>query len=266
MSATFASHLGALVSLAPLLALSLRPRESRDAAFWICVACAVVGPCAWTAIQLMHGWNTGFSLALWVTISITMLLFVIVAGVTQAGWRLGILLGPYLFILAAFAVIWETAPARPFLDSAPAGWIRLHIVVSVLAYGLLTLASVAGLAVFLQERALKRKYRGPFTAALPSVADGEALQLRMLWMSAAGLAVGVVSGMATEYFEIGRILRLDHKTVLSLLTIAVILALLVLHGRTGMRGRRAARLVLLAYLLLTLAYPGVKFVTDILMA
>jgi ABC-type uncharacterized transport system permease subunit len=42
--------------------------------------------------------------------------------------------------------------------------------------------------------------------------------------------------------------------------------LLVAHYRSGMRGRRAARVVLLAYLLLTLGYPGVKFVTDVLMA
>ena len=36
--------------------------------------------------------------------------------------------------------------------------------------------------------------------------------------------------------------------------------------RRGVRGRRAARVVLLAYLLMTLGYPGVKFVTDVLMA
>ena len=72
--------------------------------------------------------------------------------------------------------------------------------------------------------------------------------------------------MATEYFEIGQALVLTHKTVLSLLTLVVVVGLLVAHWRTGMRGRRVARLVLLAYLLLTLAYPGVKFVTDILLA
>jgi ABC-type uncharacterized transport system permease subunit len=44
----------------------------------------------------------------------------------------------------------------------------------------------------------------------------------------------------------------------------VIAALLAAHYRTGIRGRRAARYMLLGYLLLTLAYPGVKFVTDVL--
>ena len=42
--------------------------------------------------------------------------------------------------------------------------------------------------------------------------------------------------------------------------------LLLVHYRTGLRGRRAARWVLVAYLLLTLAYVGVKFVTDVLLA
>ena len=61
-------------------------------------------------------------------------------------------------------------------------------------------------------------------------------------------------------------LAFDHKTVLSLLAFAVIGLLLFVHYRIGLRGRRAARLVLLAYLLLTLAYPGVKFVADVLIA
>jgi 2C-methyl-D-erythritol 2,4-cyclodiphosphate synthase len=62
----------------------------------------------------------------------------------------------------------------------------------------------------------------------------------------------------------GELLAFDHKTVLSLLAFAIIGALLVLQFRSGLRGRRAARLVLAAYLLLTLAYPGVKLVTDVL--
>jgi ABC-type uncharacterized transport system permease subunit len=60
------------------------------------------------------------------------------------------------------------------------------------------------------------------------------------------------------------LLRLDHKTVLVLATFVVIVALLWLHFRRGLSGRRAARYILVAYLLLTLGYPGVKFVTDVL--
>jgi len=72
--------------------------------------------------------------------------------------------------------------------------------------------------------------------------------------------------MAVRYFATGTLLEVDHKTLFSLLTFAVIGLLLVARYRQGLRGRRAARLVLLAYLLLTLAYPGVKFATEILLA
>ncbi len=80
------------------------------------------------------------------------------------------------------------------------------------------------------------------------------------------LILGVCTGMATEHFDRGVLLKLDHKTLLSLLTVALVIGLLVAHHRSGLRGRRAARLVLLAYVLLSLAYLGVKFVTDVLIA
>lgn len=264
MSQTLVSNLAAIVSLVPSAALVFRSAPARDGAFWAAVSVGIFGPCAWTAAQLAAGWNTDVSAALWITASVTMILFAILAAWSRFGWRLVVLLAPYLLLLAVLAAVWQTDRGRPFMATAPAAWLQLHIVVSVLAYGLLTLASVAGLGVFLQERALKQKRQTKLTAMLPSVADGEALQLSLLRAAAAGLAVGLLSGMATEYFEIGRILRLDHKTVFSLLTFAVIIGLLAAHSRTGIRGRRAARYVLLAYLLLTLAYPGVKFVTDVL--
>ena len=84
--------------------------------------------------------------------------------------------------------------------------------------------------------------------------------------SAIVLGCGLVSGMASQYFVDGSLFPFDHKAVLSLIALAVIIVLLVVHRRTGIRGRRAARIVLLAYLLLTLAYPGVKFVTDVLLS
>jgi len=129
----------------------------------------------------------------------------------------------------------------------------------------LTLAAIAGLSVLLQERALKSKQPTRLTRSLPSVADSESLQIHLLAVSAVVLGIGLITGMAMEWLERGVLLVFDHKILLSLLSFAVICALLVAHYRTGMRGRRAARLVLLAYLLLTLGYPGVKFVTEVLL-
>lgn len=78
--------------------------------------------------------------------------------------------------------------------------------------------------------------------------------------------MGLVTGMALQYRETGEIVVLNHKTILTIAAFVVIAGLLVCHHGSGVRGKLAARIVLLAYLLLTLGYPGVKFVTDVLMA
>jgi ABC-type uncharacterized transport system permease subunit len=186
--------------------------------------------------------------------------------VTRHAWRLTPLLVPLLLLLGGMATLWENAPERPVEGAVPAGWLDAHIVFAVVTYGLLTIAAVAGAAVFLQERALKDKQPNSLTRLLPAVAESEVLEVRLLIAAETVLALGVASGMAAEHFVHGVLLPFDHKTVLSLAAFAVIGALLIARRMSGIRGRRVARLALLAYLLLTLAYPGVKFVTDVLLA
>ena len=148
----------------------------------------------------------------------------------------------------------------------PSAWLDVHIAVSLATYGLATIAAVAGFAGLLQERALKRRRQSAFLQTLPSIADGERLVHGLLGAAEVVLGIGILSGMATQYLISGRLLVFDHKTVFSLLAFLVIGLLQWLQWRTGMRGRRAARFVLTAYLLLTLAFLGVKFVRDVLLS
>ena len=193
-------------------------------------------------------------------------LFALLAVVLREAWRLAPPMLGFLTIMAVLATIWTQAPDPVRAPVQINGWLFVHIVLSVLAYASTTVAAVAGAAVFLQERALKRRRPGRLTATLPSVADAERLQVLLL--SAAGVVLGVdiLSGMSVELVATGRLMQFSHKTLLTMLAFLTIAALLAVHQRTGLRGRRAARIVLLAYLLLTLGYPGVKFVTDVLMA
>ncbi len=126
------------------------------------------------------------------------------------------------------------------------------------------MAAVAAAVVALQERALKLRRPSRLTGLLPSIADAERLQVALLLAGEIVLGAGLLSGIAIEVVSGTTLLRLDHKTVLVLATFALIAALLLVHYRSGLRGRLAARGVLVAYLLLTLGYPGVKFVTDVL--
>ncbi|HEY5597397.1 MAG TPA: cytochrome c biogenesis protein CcsA [Kiloniellales bacterium] len=259
--------LSALAALLPAALLPFR-RDSRrpDVLFWVTAAVATAGPVVASISRLQGAWQTSFSTSLWITVAATMIMFVVAAAVLREAWRLASLLMPYLVGLGVLASAWAGAPPHADVGLAASAWLTAHVVASVATYGLATLAAVAGAAVLVQERAVKRKAPTALTHKLPSISDASALQVRLLAAAAVVLALGILTGVAEEYVAHGQLLVFNHKILLTFLALAVVVVLLILHQRTGLRGQRAARLILLAYLLLTLAYPGVKFVTDVLLA
>jgi ABC-type uncharacterized transport system permease subunit len=170
MSASFALNFCALIALLPAALVRWRHHDSRDLSFYGALVLATIGPLLWSAAQVMGAWRTGFATSLWVTIAATMVLFLGLVAATRQAWRLTPLLLPYLLLLGIFATIWQRAPERPIAETIPAAWLDLHIVLAVATYGLITLAAVAGTAVFLQERAIKAKRPSALTRLLPAVA------------------------------------------------------------------------------------------------
>ncbi|WP_299443681.1 cytochrome c biogenesis protein CcsA [uncultured Rhodospira sp.] len=261
---TLGFHLAAVLSLLPAAFLPLW-RAARPAWQAAVTVLAAMGPTFWVTWQLSAGWHTGFSATLWVAVATSALLFFMVTMVNRYAWRLAPLIMPYLAILGVLATIYaaDPGPVLPMEGRAPPLWLVFHILVSVVTYGLLTVSAVAALAAFLQERALKRKRPTRLTRLLPPVADSERVSVGLLAVSEAVLGLGLISGMAVSYFTAGTVLVLDHKTLLSFLAFAVIGGLLAAHRWAGVRGRVAARYLLLAYLLLTLAFPGIKFISAV---
>jgi len=257
--------LAAVLSMVPAAVASLWGPFARDIRFWTLVGAATVGATAWAAVQARSGWETSFGEAIWVTVAGVLLGFLLLSAVLRHAWRLSPILLPYLVLLALLATIWGQASAHPLVGQAPPAWIVFHIVASVVTYVLLTLAAIAGAAVLVQEWALRHRRRYGLTERLPSVADAERLELGLLVAAESVLGLGILTGMGTQYFTRGELLTFDHKTVLTIFAFVVIGVLLAAHYRVGLRGRRAARIVLVGYLLVSLGYPGVKFVTDVLL-
>lgn len=262
---TLGFHFAAVVSMLPAAIL---PLWQTARPLWQAAATvlAAMGPTVWVTWQLSGGWHTGFSATLWVAIATSALAFFAITMVSRHAWRLAPLIMPYLAVLGllATATAQEAGPVMPMGGRAPPVWLVFHIVVSVSTYSLLTVSAVAALAAFLQERALKRKQPTRLTRLLPPVVESERLSVILLAVSEAILGLGLVSGVVVEYLSTGFLLVLDHKSLLSMLAFVVIGGLLMAHHFAGVRGRMAARTLLLAYLLLTLAFPGVKFIGMVL--
>ncbi|MSO81272.1 MAG: hypothetical protein EXQ97_06590 [Alphaproteobacteria bacterium] len=266
MTATVFNGVAARATLLPAALLPLRgPVEGRDAVFWPLVLVAVVGPVAFDLSVAWQAWPTGFSAALWITVGATTAAFALLAAMMPAARLLAPLLFPYLALLGLVGTIWLAVPARQLSGHAPPAGLALHIAASVATYALATLDAVSGLAVALQERAIRTRRPSRLARALPPVAEAERLAVILLWLAGAVLVVGLVSGVTTLWLAERHLLALDHETVLGIAALAVIGGLLAARRVSGLRGRRAARLVLLAFLLLTLAFPDVKFVTDVVM-
>ena len=219
-----------------------------------------------TAAQFGDSWSTGIGPAIWLTVSATLVLFVVLSLLVPEFWRLGAILGPWILGMAVLALAWNQAEAtRPPGTGSLLDWIGLHVVLSVATYVFLTLAAITGVAVILQERSLKRRRPGRLTVLLPSLADCERLEIRLLMTSEIILAAGIATGLAA-ISTADAITGMNHKIVFTVAAFAVIAMLLLARHYWGTRGRRAARLVLAGYLLMTLAYPGVKLVTDVILA
>lgn len=261
---SLALNLSALASLVPASLLALRPPAGGGARLWLAVAVAAAGAIGWSVVRLAGHWDPGLGVSLWISIAATLVAFAVVAWLRPWAGRLIGLLGPYLLAMGALATVADQPLPVGAVGALPEAWVVIHILVSLTTYALATLAAVAGLSVVLKEAALKSKREGGWRATLPAVADADRLQFQLLLAALLVLGVGIASGMVLELAETGRPLEFDHKTVLSLAAFAVVGTILALHAWSGLRGRRAARVVLVAYLLLTLAYPGVKAVRALL--
>lgn len=265
MQANLIPQFAALIAMLPLTAAAITARLARNLVLWLLLAAALAGPLALVVSDIRLGWQSGLSPNLWAIVASTLLAFGILCVARPGAYRLGGLLLPYLALSAVLAIAFSGAPNAegPVIDEGT--WFSVHVILAIASYAVLTLAAIAGTAVLLQEHALKRRGQIGWTGhTLPPLAEAEGLQIRLLSWAAILMAAALATGAANEVLVTGYALAFTHKILLAFLAFALVLVLLYLNHRSGFRGRHAARWLLVGYLLLLLAYPGVKFVRDVL--
>jgi ABC-type uncharacterized transport system permease subunit len=141
------------------------------------------------------------------------------------------------------------------------GWeLTAHVVLSTLAYALLTVGAALAVSLTVLDRRLRLRKPLGLLAHLPSI---ESLESGMFQAIAAGfalLSLALFSGFVfvEDFFA----QHLVHKTVLSCLAWLVFAVLLAGRWYLGWRGRTALRWTLGGFILLGLAYFGTKLVLE----
>lgn len=141
---------------------------------------------------------------------------------------------------------------------------RLHLVAGMLAYSLFAVATLHAILISVVERRLHSHPAAPTSGAPPLLAL-EALVFRLTGAAFAVLTVTFAVGIAYSESFAGRAMRFDHKTVFVLLSWLTFGALLAGRWRYGWRGRTAFRWTIAGFLMLMLAYPGSRFVLEVIL-
>ncbi|MDX1459546.1 MAG: cytochrome c biogenesis protein CcsA [Xanthomonadales bacterium] len=166
--------------------------------------------------------------------------------------------------LGALAVIGQAqidAPAS-VLSGGTTG-INVHIVSSVLAFGVFSAAGVFALFTAVIDHFLRRHHLNRVVQALPPLEVLERLLFPLIIAGFALLSVSLGSGWLYVDDLFGQ--HLAHKTILSMLAWVVFAVLIWGRWRRGWRGRIAVRMTLAGMALLLLSYFGSKLVLEILL-
>ncbi|MCV6590232.1 MAG: cytochrome c biogenesis protein CcsA [Marinobacterium sp.] len=150
----------------------------------------------------------------------------------------------------------ETASARPY-----SGGLIAHILLSILAYSIFTIAVLQALLLQLQERALKGHGRRALINSLPPLQTMERLLFEMIGTGLVLLSAALITGFlfVDDLFA----QQLVHKTVLSIIAWLLYSILLIGRWQFGWRSRTALRWIVGGFGVLAFAFFGSKIVLEL---
>ncbi len=184
------------------------------------------------------------------------LLLVLLSSLRQPVENLTLLVLPLAWLALLAELAWPGAP-RSLVGTQPA--LEVHILLSILANSLFTLAALQSILLAIQHRALHERRPGTFLF-LPPLEHMETLLFRLLGVGFVMLTLSLLTGFL--YLEDIFAQHLVHKTVLSIISWAVFGGLLLGRALLGWRGRTAVRWTLSGFGVLLLAYFGTKIVLE----
>jgi cytochrome c-type biogenesis protein CcsB len=182
--------------------------------------------------------------------------------VLQSRYRLavvGALVSPLAFLLTLSATVaYSGEPSLP--GGLPTVWLPAHVAPTFLGYAILVVASFVSLLYLVQERQLKSKRAGGrgLSRRMPSLETLDALNYRCVAWGFALFTIGIITGTVLAKVAWGTFWSWEPVQILSILA-WLLYALLLQTRSVGWRGRRAATLTLVGFVLLAVAFLSLNF-------
>ena len=206
----------------------------------------------------MHlGVGNAISLIVWLTVAIYWL--------GNLFYNVEALQAMVLPVAAVCALLPVLLPATRALPNTELAAFKMHLLISMLAYSLFTIASLHVLLMALLERRLHDGALPVALQKLPPLLTMETLLFRIITAGFVLLTLTLATGILFSEELLGKAMRFNHKTVFGILSWLIFAALLGGRWLYGWRGRVAVRWTLTGFLMLVLAYVGSKFVLEVIL-
>ncbi|MEO0576110.1 MAG: cytochrome c biogenesis protein CcsA [Pseudomonadota bacterium] len=161
-------------------------------------------------------------------------------------------------ILVAICLTIETG------TGAPLTWqLKLHAVLSLLAYSFLASGAVLAMASLVQDSQLRAAKVNRLSSVLPPLMATEQFLATLTTAGFVFLLMAITSGFV--FVEDLFTQHLTHKSALSLGALVIFGLLVVGRRAAGWRGRRMLHLYLAGFAVLVLAYFGSKIVLEVML-
>ncbi len=209
-------------------------------------------------IYLPEGLNLGFFVALSLITWLVSILILLSTYFTRIE-SLGIVVFPVSGLASILAVHGGSTHLIEISSSAIQG----HILISVVAYSLITLGALQATLLAYQDHAIRSHHPGGLVRFLPPLYDMETLLFVFLSFGFGCLSISLLSGFI--FLDDIFAQQLVHKTVLSIVAWFILATLMFGRFQFGWRGKTAIRWTISAFLFLMLAFFGSKLVLEFIL-
>lgn len=241
-----------------------------QSSFWIRpVICAGLLIQAYLIFEALfiHGVpHFGMALAL----SITMFTCTLILLVESLFSKIGAMLVFVLPLSAACMILPIILPGSELGPETATFAFRMHLLLAILAYSLMTMALLQALLLAASRNQIKSKDivtkkdgKVSLLENMPSLVQMENLLFRLIWIGFILLTIAIGFGAFYSQEIHSQAFRFDHKTVATCVAWVIFGILLLGHHFYGWRGKFAARWVVIGFCVLMAAYIGIRFVFEI---
>ena len=170
-------------------------------------------------------------------------------------------LGSFIIPLALMMLIASStlhAEARHLPPILQSNWFWVHALLAFASYACFTIAAGIAVMYLIQRYFLKKKHFGALFQKLPSLETMDEISYRCLTVGFPLLTVAIISGSIWSEQAMGSYWVWDRKQIWSMIIWFIYAALL--HGRItiGWRGKRAAILSILGFIVVLVTFFGMK--------